>query len=775
MENVLKKLTAYFTCILITMLIFSNQSFADSVTFVIKQKGTGDPVEGATVVLERTVPSEDVDYDQTNRAGRVSFSGVEYPQRIKVIAAGYEPSITTPDDKKSDYTIYLIANDFDGEVLEVSANRIIEKASKISLTARELKKVPGANGDPLKGLTALPGVVEAGEASSAVYLRGSDDGDNIFWVNRVPVGYIYHFGGFQSTLQPQLIEDINVFLGGFPVEYGNALGGVIDIKLRDPKNDRTHTYLDISSIASSFLVEGPVGESGDSYFIGGRRSYIDAIVSPSKFDSLSGNDDEDADKVTLVPRFYDFQALYHHKLDKGYLDTYIFAAGDEVKFDINGSAKADPQFAGALDSKVEYQTIGMTWRQIWSRKWEHIMTLAYYKSKSTDRFGRDDNGDPFFINTESNVYSWQPEFIYHPQQDSIISFGVAADYFEIPVNLSASRQPDENDIDFDLTSQKKFKLNKTLYVKSLGPYLKYRKNWTRRFSTTLGINYSYGVVSGGYRENDISPRINMEYQATKNTLLTASWGRFIQTPDGSQIIKVFGNPALEVTEAEHRILGVQYQINSLYSIKTEIYHKPMKNLVISLDDLEPPDNYSNQGSGEAYGLDLFIKRKPVDNRIGWLSVSLSKSTRTNDITKVTRDFSGDQPIRITAVWGQPFSGESWKYWDWSIKAQIHSGTPYTQVIGRYREDETDPDSRWVPVFGGHNAARTPTYFKLDLRIGRSYLFNESKLTMYLDMQNITFRQNVVEFDYGNEYEKIASPTEISGMGFFPFFGVAYEF
>ncbi len=770
---------------LVVSIFIPGSCYAESLTFFIKQKGTGDPVQDATVVLDRSKLAgdmDDVDYDQTDAMGKVAFINVMYPKRIKVIAAGYETLLSTSDNKKQEYTIYITPQVFDGEILEVNANRVADKISKISLTSEELKNTPGSNGDPLKSLTTLPGVIEAGEDSSAVYLRGSNVDENIFWVNRAPVGYIYHFGGFQSTLHPELVEDINIFPGGFPVEYGNVLGGVVDVKLRNPKNDRTHTYIDISTITSSFLVEGPIGDVDeestiprDSFFIGGRRSYIDAILSPSKFDDLNDEDDKDADKTTLVPRFYDFQALYHHNLEKGYLDTYLFAAGDEIRLDINASAKADPQFAGALDSKIEYQTIGQTWRQIWNKKWDHIMTLAYYHTKSKDRFGRDDNGDPFFINVESKVYLWQPEISYQPRNDRRISYGISADYGENPVRLFSSRPPNENDVDFDLTSQKKFRLNKTLYSKSFNPYVKYRKKWTEKLTTTLGLNYSKVSVTGGYKESEFSPRVSVEYQATKDTLLTASWGRYIQTPKGSQIIKVFGNPALEVTKSEHRIIGLEHQINPLYSVKTEIYHKPMKNLVVSLDDQDPPDNYANKGSGVAYGIDLFIKRKAEGKRIGWLSASRSKSKRTNEITRLTRNFSGDQPLRLTAVWGQPFRGDNWKYWDWSMKAQIHSGTPYTQVTGRHREDATDPDSRWIPEFAKHNAARTPTYYKVDLRIGRSHLFNNSKLTAYVDLQNITFRKNITEFDYGDEYEDINNPEKITGLGFFPFFGIAYEF
>jgi len=46
---------------------------------------------------------------------------------------------------------------------------------------------------------------------------------------------------------------------------------------------------------------------------------------------------------------------------------------------------------------------------------------------------------------------------------------------------------------------------------------------------------------------------------------------------------------------------------------------------------------------------------------------------------------------------------------------------------------------------------------------------------YVDIQNITNNNNIVEYDYGNEYEKIDDRTEVIGMKFFPFFGVELEY
>lgn len=739
-------------------------------TIHIKEKGSGSPVAGAVIVLD-----ESETYSETDQSGQAIFSNTT-PQRIKILATGFETLEQEVAPEEQNVTIYLEPLEMQGTGIEVTAERIEEKASKISLTREELTQMAGSHGDPLKAITALPGIIPAGEESTRVYMRGSNTDENIIWVNRAPVGYLYHLGGFQSTIHPALIEDINVFLGGFPVEYGNALGGVIDAKLRPPKNDRKHYYFDISTIASSFLIEGPVDEpGGDSYFVAGRRSYIDLLFSPDEFNKQFQDDEiEDPDQFTLVPRFYDFQALHRHQLNRGHLDTYIFAASDEAALDVRGSAASDPQLAGALNQKQAYVTTGVTWQQILNSDWEQFMTLAYYHNETSFRLGRDVNGNPYFAEIEANSIFWQPELLYRLSDKDQLTVGFSSVYTRAPVDLNISRPPDEDDIYFDFTGQPKFTLKKNLYIRELSPYVKYRTPLTSKLTTIVGVNYSNLSVSGGYSQQELSPRASLEYTATDNTLLTASWGRFIQTPNGTEIVETFGNPGLEVTEAEHRILGIQYKFNPLYSIKTEIYHKPMKNLVVSIDSNPPPANYANEGTGEAYGIDIFIKREPKDRKMGWLGLSYAKSERTNEITHITREFSGDQPLTLTALWAQPFGGD-WKRWDWSVKAEIHSGTPYTEVTGRHQEDPLDPTSRWIPEFGTHNDARTPTYYKIDLRIAKEVLMNTGKLKLYLDIQNVTFAKNIVEYDYGNEYEKIGNPSEISGIGFFPFFGAEIEF
>lgn len=766
------KITRQLLYFYLIFLVNVSGSFASGLIVEVKVRGTGNFLEDASVVLD-----DGETYLQTNKLGQVSFDDIKSSRIIKVLAPGYEPYTENITKDQKQITVYITPMIIESEGLEVTANRIIETISKVSLSEQELSNTPGSQGDPIKAVTVLPGVISVGEDSSSVYMRGSDQNDNVVWVNRAPVGYLYHFGGFYSTINSSLIEDINIFLGGFPVEYGNALGGVIDVKLRTPESDRMHYRYDISTISSSFLAEGPVDEAGgDSFFVSARRSYIDLLFSPDEFnESFEDDEDEDPDQITLVPRFYDTQALYHQLLDKGHIDYYLFTAGDELEADIRDSALSDPQIAGRLYSQQRFVTTGLNWEQAWSNKLSHTMTLAYYHNETEFSLGSDDTGEPFFVDAVNDTLLWQPELRWNIDNQRHLNLGVAASYSSIPLDLYISRLPDENDPDFDFTSQDKFRIDTTLYAHSYSPYVKYRKQWNDNLTTSIGLLYSDISISGGFEAQEWSPRVSMEYQATDRLLLSASWGRYVQPPQGTEIVEDYGNPGLLVTESEHRILGMEYKFTPLYSLKTEIYHKPMKDLVVAIDGDPPPDNFSNDGSGEAYGIDMFLRREHRNRKMGWLALSWVQTERTNELTGLTRDFTGDQPLTLTAVWGQPFRGEGWKRWEWSMKAEVHSGTPYTEVTGRHLEDPVDPDSRWIPEFGTHNAERTPVYYKIDLRIAREMLLRESRWKVYLDLQNITFHENIVDYDYGNEYEDIDNPTEVTGMSFFPFFGVEIEF
>jgi hypothetical protein len=771
---------------ILALLMTDSLAFADkqSVPLRVLQKGTGDPVEGATVVNLQTN-----DYVTTDSSGQASLS-IAPGTKVKILAPGYEPLVTKLKLVNGEAKYYLEPISVEDSGMEVVAERLPEKISKIALSSEELAHAPGSQGDPLVAVQSLPGIVAVDDSGGQVYMRGSDANDNIAVVNRLPIGYLYHFGGLRSTINPQLISDLNIFLGGFPVNYGDALGGVFDVRLRDPSNRKRRYFFDISTIESSFVVEGPVSQANptDSFYLAARRSYFDLLLSPSDFTDLTSNGTkpkEETNQFISVPRYYDVQGVYHHPTHNGSLDYYYFAAGDETDLENREGVKADPQAAGEVLQKQSFQTLGMSWKAALNNQWHVDMPLVLHYQSQDLKFGTDDAGNPFYANSEQINLSWLPELTWKYNERDELMYGLETTYVSVPLDLYISRPPLEEDTEFLITDLPKYRVKDTIHARSLAPYVQQRKHWNNKVTTIAGLRYSYVAGTGGIHASDASPRLAVEYQATPLTLYTASWGRYLQLPLGFEILEGFGNPSLSFTEAEHRIIGVEHKINKLWSAKAEAYQKPFKDLVVPVDSATPPDNYKNLGTGEAYGLDIFLRRERSNGRMGWLSYSYARTMRYNPLKPATgdRNFSGDQPHTLTYVWSQPFRDgpfkwmKNWKRWTWGIKFQAHSGKTYTPLLG-VDTSTTNPDgsTRYIPIYDVHqNSARTPTYYRLDLRLERDILRNESKMKFYVDILNVTNHKNIVNYDYGERYEKLNNPDEITGTPFFPYVGFEMEF
>lgn len=754
-------------------LLAAMPSLAADLRITVLEKGTGDPVEGASVVLLNS--GED---GLSDESGLTAFEAIDLPEQVKVLALGYEVWQGPLEDAQP-LSIYLQPLSGEVEALLVQEDRLYQKGSKVVLSVEELKRAPGSGGDPLKVIESLPGVVVSNDMGGGLYVRGSDAGDNLVWVDRVPIGYLYHLGGIYSTISPNMIQDFNAFLGGFPVEYDDVLGGVLDVKLRSPRRDRLHQEYSFGTYQSSIFLEGPIGgaDSKQGFFFSARRSYLDLIFSPDAFTSFIQGDEDDSpedlqNEVVQVPVFSDLQALWEYRGDAGRFSANFFKARDEARFIINENKLIDPQSAGTAGFSAAYSSLAFNWERDWGGGLNHSMPLTFYQSDNHFQIGRDENGQPFFLDIKDEMVLYQPELSLSFESGHRWRIGSAFAQGKTPVTANITREPSEADIgDFTFTDREKFSVDQTYKGYAISPYSDYRHHWTERFNTTLGLRYTHQEIRGGNTLHGLQPRLHAEYQLRPGTYLTAAWGLYLQSPRGSELVEEAGNPRLNFTEAEHRVIGIKHELSDQWNLLLEAFHKPMFNLVTAIDENLPPDNFSNEGKGEAYGLDLLVKREFSQRKSGWLSYSYIRTTRTGR-DGVRRRFSGDQPHTLALVWSQPmFSSVS--RWDIGFRFRYHSGLPYDPVIGTGLSED---GSHIIAVYPDtKNSARLPDFYQLDLRFDRPVYYNTWKLNFYIDILNVLNTRNVNGYDYGNNLEKVANPDEEYGLPLFPTFGIEAEF
>jgi len=775
---------------LLVTLICVGPALAGDLTVLVKEKGTGKVLEGATVAWVQAGA-----FDIASDKGEVVFAGATFPLTIKIANPGYKLFEQDYAASVSKIEAFVDPLRVEAEAVEVVADRIVEKGSKITLQAEELRRVPGSNGDPIRAIQSLPGIVAPGRGRGDLYVRGSSGGQNLFWANRLPLGYINHFG-FESTVNPDLIGDFNIFLGGFPVEYSDVLGGVVDIKLRPPRNDRYYRKVRVGINESAFRIEGPIGQSNgsDSFFLAARRSYLDVVLTPDRINKLARLDAEKDNTLVTIPRYYDTQFNWRHELTNGSLDVYYFNAKDSLALNLNAVEKTDPALKGQLSTAIGFFTTGMTLRQAWGDKWDTIVALSTEKSLLDVQIGRDlITQEPFFAKGDFRANRFQPEAHWKMHDYDELTLGSEFTYATYPVNSYSAGQPDREEVDRSLTLREKYRVDSTLRLGSYAPYVKYRRRVGDQLTTTLGARYSRYKGTGDLDMSGTAPRVAVEYRLNERTLLTGTWGKFYQPPEVSQLIPGLSNPELTLTQAEHRIVGVQYKLDDLWSMQLETYHKPMRNLVIEVKNANPPNKYQNLGSGKAWGVDLLVKRAYSERKFGWLSYSYGDSRRQvsgSSAQDSEYKFIGDQPHTLTLLWSQPMKG-GWQQWDWGVKVAWHTGQTFTPITGRtalcpsgggYQKCaiqttlEGQAGAFWSPTYAARNSGRFPNYFKADVRLDREIRFNTWKLNVYFDLQNVTFSQNISDYDYGKEYEKVGSPEPVAFLPFLlPLFGVEAEF
>ena len=128
---------------------------------------------------------------------------------------------------------------------------------------------PMGEGDPIRWSQGLPGVSTGADGSSAMYVHGSNMGNNLFSLDGVPVYGYSHILGLTTTVPSGVIENASLSKGGFEGRYGNFTAAHLNITTRDPATDRVHAEGTLNNFLAGANVEAPLGR--DKSFIASAR------------------------------------------------------------------------------------------------------------------------------------------------------------------------------------------------------------------------------------------------------------------------------------------------------------------------------------------------------------------------------------------------------------------------------------------------------------------------------------------------------------------------
>ncbi|WP_236074884.1 TonB-dependent receptor plug domain-containing protein [Teredinibacter purpureus] len=607
--------------------------------------------------------------------------------------------------------------------------------TEITQETEKLVDMPGALGDPLGAVFSLPGVVYGDGGEPAV--RGSSPDDNLFLVDFLPAGYIFH--DFNTSIfHEYIMHDFQLYSAGFGPEYGNVTGAVFDINLRQPRKQPLQTVLDLSMLRSGVFLEGQVTESS-AFYLSGRHSMLHLFIP-------EGEENEGV-VLTRVPRDNDYQLKYAWDLDANNTLTFSASgAGDLAEAVLSREmdfVRSNPDFEG--DAEILSRFNGQ--KVIWDHQRENGGRLKVGGGH---------------LNNERNV-SWGNQYYY---DESTKSDTLKAQYSQPVGNshlLTVGGMYQQNsflvgydqvlfvctEFDVDCTLNRDARYENEQSIDQVETHLYVNDSWQATPSLVLDIGLQ--LQENDYtNERFVNPRAGLRYQLNSQWAIASSAGQYNRFPELEYVLPEIGNENLQSPTATHYTLGVDRELNDGWSWSLEAYYKLMDNLPLALAGGE--DNsallYSNDVSGEATGVDVFINKEMTTNWYSWLALSYSLSERTNDRSGETVNYYLDTPMILNWVVNYSRSETFNVGWRWTIR----SGTAYTPIVG-IQENPWFDDSV-LPEYGDPYSDRLPLTSRLDVRfkwLGQLWGMDTEYI---VDILNALNQENVT--GVGLDYEKVDS-------------------
>lgn len=620
-----------------------------------------------------------------------------------------------------------------------------EVSGGVVLDRDALTHTPGTGGDPIRVLQSLPGVAVNDDTSAAPAIRGSRPEDNSYFVDFLPTGYLFHFGGGVSVFNEHLVKSFALYPSAYAARFAGGSGAVIDVALREPNNKAFSTTLDISFLKAGALIEGPVTEN-QSFYLAGRISYLDLLLEDLIVDG------DDGVEFIQFPKFTDYQGKYAWKPNQDAAVTLqLTGASDDTEFNLSGKdddVRNEPDLIGQHKENVAFSSQGLVWKQSFTRGRRLTLALGNMKAESEDKAGAvlDSRSQ---IKTQFLKGRWEMPLTEDHQ------FSVGATLSQVKGDYTINfKDPGctEFEVDCNLTDADLLRSDDVLKAKVIDLFAEDSWIINDHYSLTTGLAFSHE----NYLDKQfVEPRIRAEYVSDSGWIYSAAAGQYHQFPGFLVSEKVFGNPGLDHEASTHYVVGAEREFSSNWSWKTEIYHKQFERLVTA----NPLTRYSNTGEGSANGLEMLIRRGLTDKWVGWLSLSASNSERKNNLTGEKFDFEFDQPV-IASLVNEYIFNDKWRF---GMKWWFHSGAPNTPIVGSVVD--TDDSQRFIPVYGKINSERLADYHRLDLRFDRQFQYQRVDMSGYVELINAYGRKNVVGYDYNADYSIRAAihqlPTIIS--------------
>lgn len=522
--------------------------------------------------------------------------------------------------------------------------------SAVTLDAEQIKQMPSLFGeaDLIRTLTFLPGVSNGNEGNMGFYVRGGSADQNLILMDGVPLYNASHILGFFSLFNPETMKDVTILKGGFPARYGGRLASVTEIGMK--QGDTQHYSLEggIGLLTAKATVQGPIRKGTTSFLVSGRSAYINLLAKPA-MQILNNNKGKNSidEKISPGFSFFDINLNFQHIFND---KTRIWSTN------YWGRDRIDSRVDNPKPTRTRSYIFDMDWQtRIASLHLEHKFrpSLLLYASAAYTDFDyrtQQSNVETFLSDnsvsgTVNNYFSrirdvnTKLELKWSPGKMNLFRFGanvIYHDFLSDANTVKTDRIPGKARPDADAGR---------VFGTEYNVYAEDEINIGNRLKMNLGVRLgTFCLPTKWYW--DVQPRASFNVILHENWSLKAAYARMMQPMHMLSNYGIGLPTDLWVAattrfgpQRSHDVAGgiqASYVIlGSPFEFSAEAFYRRSQNVLEYKDGAgfpgseTPWETQVEQGMGESYGMELFIKKsgKTVS---GWIGYTLGWSWRKFD-------------------------------------------------------------------------------------------------------------------------------------------------
>ncbi len=676
----------------------------------------------------------------------------------------------------------------------------------------ETNRYAGSRGEPSRMASNFAGVQGADDSRNDIVIRGNSPLGVLWQMEGINIPNPNHFsiagstGGPVSIINNKILANSEFYTGAFPAEYGNALSGVFDLKLRNGNSEKREYSFQFGFLGTELFSEGPIKEgSGSSYLVSYRYSTL------ALFNALSIDIGTSA-----VPKYQDAAFKLNFKQKDG-SSIALFGIGgiSDIDILISDQLIEERNIYGENDRD---QYFGSSMGIAGASYTKPINKDTYFKAvvaasiEQSDAnhylvgFRKDTNGNYLVGPNQKYVIDSLPQILDYDFRQSkysaalfyykklskqhIINAGINNDFFHFNFKDSV-RNINEGEADF-WTWRTRWNTNTTGLL--VQPFFQWRYKINDRFGFTAGVHSQYFSLSNSF--SAFEPRVGIKWELDEKQSMSFGYGLHSQIQPTymyftSNSTDATGNPIIlnknmDFSKSHHFVLSYDKLIGDNTRVKAETYYQWLFNIPIELTSSSVslinsgasfsrifPGQLVNDGLGKNYGVELTIERYFSKKYMVLVTTSLFESLYQGS-DGVWRDTEFNGNYVINALFSREFS----------LKSQQKSllfGTKFTTAGGRRYgpvdmvASELERDVVFIDAL--RNSLQFRPYLRADIKI--SYKVNRPRVTheIALDLVNIFGIQNILKLTYAPDPgNQAGNPIrEEYQLGFLPIFYYKIDF